>query len=289
MPDETDCDDSAALPRSQCIESRRVRWNVVRMGKGPVVLLLHGTGAAVHSWRLLAPLLAKHFTVIAPDLPGHGASKILDSAVISLPGMAAELHALVQRLGVTPALVVGHSAGAAIAVRMALDDGIGLRGIVAINGAFVPYGGAAGVFLAPLAGLCAASGFVPRLLARQADDLGALERVIAGTGSSIDEAGLEEYRAVLRKPAHVASTFAMMANWDLRSLQRDLGALQVPLHLLVASNDKAVPPRQARRVADECPGACITLLPGLGHLAHEEDPHWVAQLIVEEAKKLGVF
>ena len=42
------------------------------MGQGPVVLLIHGTGAASHSWRGLAPLLASDFTLIAPDLPGHG-------------------------------------------------------------------------------------------------------------------------------------------------------------------------------------------------------------------------
>ena len=49
-----------------------IRWHVQRMGAGPALLLLHGTGAATHSWRALAPLLAEHFTVVAPDLPGHG-------------------------------------------------------------------------------------------------------------------------------------------------------------------------------------------------------------------------
>ena len=51
-----------------------MRWHVQVMGSGPVLLLLHGTGASSHSWRDLAPRLARHFTVLAPDLPGHGFS-----------------------------------------------------------------------------------------------------------------------------------------------------------------------------------------------------------------------
>ncbi|MEM9056679.1 MAG: alpha/beta fold hydrolase, partial [Pseudomonadota bacterium] len=70
------------------VATDRVNWNVVRLGRGPELLLLHGTGAAVHSWRDLAPRLAKQFTVIAPDLPGHGGSELRDPSVMSLPGMA---------------------------------------------------------------------------------------------------------------------------------------------------------------------------------------------------------
>ncbi len=271
------------------VSTRRVHWNVLRSGRGPAVLLLHGTGAAVHSWRGLAPCLARHFTVIAPDLPGHGDSEIREPAVICLAGMAGELAELMRSMDVSPAMIVGHSAGAAIAVRMALDGKVKPRGIVSINGAFVPYGGAAGGLLAPLAGLCAASGFVTRLVARQAASLSALERVIAGTGSRIDDEGLREYRAVLSKPSHVSATFAMMANWNLRSLKRDIGSLAVPLHLLAAANDKAVPPWQARWLAERCAGASVTPLPGLGHLAHEENPERVADLILADARKLGVL
>ncbi|MEL7448000.1 MAG: alpha/beta fold hydrolase BchO [Pseudomonadota bacterium] len=271
------------------VTTRRVHWNVQRLGSGPVVLLLHGTGAAVHSWRGLAPRLAKRFTVIAPDLPGHGDSEVREPAVICLPGMAGELAELMRSMDASPAMVVGHSAGAAIAVRMVLDGKIKPRGIVSINGAFVPYGGTAGGLLAPLAGLCAASGLVSRLVARQAANASALERVIAGTGSRIDSEGLQQYRAVLCKPSHVSATFAMMANWNLRSMKRDIGSLAVPLHLLAAGNDKAVPPWQARWLAERCAGASITPLPGLGHLAHEENPERVADLILADAQKLGVL
>ena len=57
---------------SRFVEAGGLRWHVQQMGRGPVLLLLHGTGASTHSWRALLPLLAKSFTVVAPDLPGHG-------------------------------------------------------------------------------------------------------------------------------------------------------------------------------------------------------------------------
>lgn len=57
---------------SRFVEAAGLRWHVQQMGRGPVLLLLHGTGASTHSWRALMPLLAAEFTVVAPDLPGHG-------------------------------------------------------------------------------------------------------------------------------------------------------------------------------------------------------------------------
>ena len=97
-----------------------LRWHVQQMGEGPVLLLLHGAGAATHSWRDLAPLLARDFRVIAPDLPGHGFTDTPPAEGLSLPGMARSLTSLLQALGVKPFMAVGHSAGAALAIRLAL-------------------------------------------------------------------------------------------------------------------------------------------------------------------------
>ena len=74
------------------------------MGRGPVLLLVHGTAAATHSWRDLAPLLARRFTVVAPDLPGHGFSGSPGRGGLSLPGMAGALRALLDALRLEPAV-----------------------------------------------------------------------------------------------------------------------------------------------------------------------------------------
>ncbi|MEM7746067.1 MAG: alpha/beta fold hydrolase, partial [Pseudomonadota bacterium] len=92
-----------------------VAWHVQRMGSGPRLLLLHGTGGATHSWRGLLPALADRFDVVAPDLPGHGFSSM---GMASLPGMAGAVRDLLATLDVAPEYIVGHSAGAAIALRL---------------------------------------------------------------------------------------------------------------------------------------------------------------------------
>lgn len=110
---------------SQFVAAGGVRWHVQCMGSGPT--LVHGTGAATHSWRDLAPLLATPFILVLPDLPGHGFSRGPGGRVLSLPGMAAALAALLERLHTAPDLVLGHSAGAAILARMCLDRRISPR------------------------------------------------------------------------------------------------------------------------------------------------------------------
>jgi magnesium chelatase accessory protein len=86
---------------SRFVEAGGLRWHVQRMGGGPVALLVHGTGAATHSWRDFAPLLArKGFAVVAPDLPGHGFTGTPAAPEgLSLPGMADGLAALLATLG----------------------------------------------------------------------------------------------------------------------------------------------------------------------------------------------
>ena len=87
------------------------------------------------------------------------------------------------------------------------------------------------------------------------------------------------YGRLVRDPAHVAGALAMMANWDLRELVAALPRLAVPLYLLTAAGDKAVPPSQAQRAARLVPKARCECWPSLGHLAHEEDPQQVFDTI----------
>ncbi len=84
---------------SRFVDAGGCAWHVqvLRSAPGqPVLWLLHGTGAASHSWRALMDLLAPHATLVVPDLPGHGFSGPLPG--VSLPGMARALAALADAL-----------------------------------------------------------------------------------------------------------------------------------------------------------------------------------------------
>ncbi len=267
---------------SRFVRAGGIVWHVQMWGAGPPLLLLHGTGAATHSWRGLAPLLAEHFTVIAPDLPGHGFTQTPADTGLSLPGMARLVAALVGELGVAPVGVVGHSAGAAIAVRIALDGALPhTRVLVAINGALLPFPGFAQTLFPGLAKLLFVNPFVPRLFTLGAGSAQGVARFLKrATGSEVGADYAADYAMLFRAHGHVAGALGMMANWDLSGLERDLPRLAVPLALIVGERDAAVPPSVATRVATLVPGATVDRLADLGHLAHEEAAARVAETVL---------
>jgi magnesium chelatase accessory protein len=272
---------------SRFVRAGGLRWHVQRMGRGPDMLLLHGTGAATHTWRGLAPCLADRFTLVAPDLPGHGFTEALTREPPSLVGIARAVADLLDVLGAVPALVIGHSAGAAIAARMTLDRTIAPRGIVGINAALLPFSGLHRVVFRPAAQLLARHAWLPRLFARRASDRRAVERLVASTGSVLAPSGVDLYARLVSSPAHVAGALAMMANWDLDPLARELPSLDVPVLLLAGGDDRTLSPAQAELVARRLPRGRAVRLPSLGHLAHEEQPQRVAELCLRFAAETG--
>jgi magnesium chelatase accessory protein len=273
---------------SRFVRAGGLRWHVQQMGQGPSLLLLHGTGAANHSWRGLMPLLAEHFSVTAPDLPGHGFTSSFPRGRPSLTGMSVGLTELMSTLGVDPVVAVGHSAGAAIMIRMALDHAIHPRLLVGLNGALLPFGGIAGQLFPPMAKVLFLNPLAPRLFSWAADR-GAVERLLRNTGSTIDEKGIDLYERLFRKPGHVAGALGMMANWDLDRFEQELEKLDVPTLLVVGGNDRAVLPDVAFQVRDRLANARVHVMRGLGHLAHEEKPADVARLILDEAVAQGIL
>ncbi|MGP9819142.1 alpha/beta fold hydrolase BchO [Salinarimonas sp. NSM] len=274
---------------SRFVRAAGATWHVQRMGApdAPTLLLAHGTAASTHSWRDLMPLLAPDFDVIACDLPGHGFSQPMAHGRPSLPGMGRALADLLATLDARPALVVGHSAGAALLVRMVLDRLIAPAGIVAINGALMPFDGVAGRIFSPLAKLMALNPLVPRFVSASAADRTGVERLIRNTGSTLDARGVELYRRLVADPGHVHGALAMMAHWDLDALVADLPGLATPLLLVVGDRDKAVAPEDARRVRRLVRHATLATMKGAGHLAHEERPAEAAALIRAHAGEIG--
>lgn len=281
--------DGLDWPNRECsrfVTAAGLRWHVQFAGAGPVCLLLHGTGASTHSFRDLLPQLATTFTVIAPDLPGHGfTERPRELAGLSLPGMAAGVAALLDELTLSPKLAVGHSAGAAILCRMCLDRRIAPGLLVSLNGALLPLSGFKHPAITPFIRPFVSSDWLSRWFARRLESQGEVERLLQGTGSQLDARGLQLYSRLVRAPAHAGAALAMMGVWDVRPLEREMAALATPLRLIVGANDRMILPGEALRVRRLLPQAEVTQLPGLGHLAHEEQPALLAQLIIDAARE----
>lgn len=264
--------------------SRRIRhgttdWHVQVMGAGPDLVLLHGAGASGHSWRKLAPLLGG-YRLIVPDLPGHGFSQAGNRARLGLDGMADDLAALAGAQGWAPVALIGHSAGGALAFRLAEALPRPPAALVGINAALGPFEGLAGWLFPKLARAMAMSPMIAHVVARMSSSRARVEKLIQSTGSKLDNEGIELYRHLIARPEHVDGTLAMMAAWDLAPLIARLGQTVPPVLLVAAAGDAAVPPAVSRRAAALIPRVEFAEIGRYGHLVHEEAAGRVASLIL---------
>ncbi|MGQ5701710.1 alpha/beta fold hydrolase BchO [Sandaracinobacteroides sp. A072] len=273
---------------SRFVEAGGIRWHVQMEGAGPLLLLLHGTGAATHSWRHLWPLLGRHFTLLAPDLPGQGFSS--PGQDMSMQGIARAVAGLLDALGLRPDAVVGHSAGAAIGARLALDDHAVPGLIVGLGAALQPFAGPMSLFGPAAARLFSLNPFASHMMSMSAALAGDMRGLIAqATGSSIDAEGARHYGRLMRAHPHMASVLGMMADWDLDRLDRDLPRLGMPVLLLHGARDRAVPPHHADAAAARIPLGRAMQLGGLGHLPHEEAPAVIAGKIIGAAHEASLL
>ncbi len=262
--------------------SRQVRgvhdWHVQVMGEGAAILLIHGAGGATHSWRDVAPILARTHRTIAIDLPGQGFTRRGARGREGLDLVSEDIAALCAAQGWAPRAIVGHSAGGAVALRLA--SALRPARIACVNAALGDFPGLAGVLFPAMARLLAANPLTALTISRLATRRSA-EGILRSTGSRIDDVGLDCYARLFADRGHVDATLRMMARWSLSALRRDLAAIDVPTLLIAGEEDAAVPPSVSVEAAGTMPRARALALPGLGHLAHEEAPEDVAAAILD--------
>lgn len=246
-------------------------WHIQEMGAGRTLLLLHGAGGSTHSWRAVLPLLAERWHVVAIDLPGQGFTKAGTLTRAGLRRMSDDIRALIAAQGWQIDGVVGHSAGAALA----LDLSRHLPGpppIVGFNAALAQFEGMASWLFPLLAQLLSLNPFTATIFTMGRNHQGRAKRLIEGTGSKIDAEGLTCYAALISDRTHVNATLQMMTRWRIEDLVDQLADVTAPVLLITGSEDRAVPPQTSARAATTLPNAQTVTLEGLGHLAHEEAP-----------------
>ncbi len=270
---------------SRFVEAAGYKWHVQQMGAGPVCLLLHGTGAATHSWRDMLPLLAHDFTVIAPDLPGHGFTRPNLGQKPSLDAIAASVGKLLDTMQLKPDLIVGHSAGVAIAAQLLLDTKWRIP-LIGFAPALMPFPGLAARLFPQLARMLFTNPLVSIIFSRMAAYPGETARFLKrSTGSKIDAAGADYYTRLFSKSGHCDGAIRMMANWRLEGLRDRLGEFASPTLLVHPSLDSAIPKSAVVDAAALIPNCEMLDMAGLGHLAHEEDPAQAAAIVTEFAKQ----
>ena len=249
----------------------------VKVGSGPALLLLHGLGCDHTTWLPVISTLARRYTVIAPDLLGHGRSD-KPRADYSVGGYANGMRDLLTVLGVDKVTVVGHSFGGGVAMQFAYQfperterlvlvapGGIGREVTPAIRAISLP-----GFQL--LMGLAT----MPGLL--QATKLGMRSLSRTGLRHARDLDEVAEIVQHLSDPkARAAITHVVRAVVDWRGqvvtmADRAYLTHAMPMCVVWGAEDTVIPATHARLAHEIAPEATVEVIPNAGHFPHKDHP-----------------
>jgi pimeloyl-ACP methyl ester carboxylesterase len=255
-------------------------------GSGPALLLLHGVANSSATWESVAPGLAEHFTLIAPDLLGHGESAT-PRGDYSLGAHASGARDVLTALGLERATVVGHSLGGGIAMQFAYQfperserlvlvssGGLGREVHLLLRAAALP--GADYVLPAlTSAGLLRVGRGVGGLLRRLRLAPGGDLEVLAQGFASLDNAGsrqafLHTVRSVIEPSGQRVSAHDRL----------DLAGL-LPSLIVWGEKDSIIPVEHGEAAHAAMPGSRFEVFPGAGHMPHDTDPERFASLLIE--------
>jgi magnesium chelatase accessory protein len=267
---------------SRVISAGDLDWHVQLTGTGPAVLLLHGTGSSTHSWSDLIPLLENHAQVLVPDLPGHAFTLGAKLEDLKLDEIARSLQLLITQLGIeAPSIVVGHSAGAPLALRFAAAALKQPKLVIALNPSFIPPPPIYTSFFGPLLGPITRSSTLSSLLASLSPSLGMVDKLLDSTNTILPEARRVYYRKLFERSDHVRGSMNFMAAADIQKVLAEADLYQGKLICVLGNQDAWIPVKPLEKIIrDHFSTAEIMKWEG-GHIMHELEPGKVAQLILK--------
>ena len=246
-------------------------------GKGPLLVLVHGITSSSASWEPVLPALAEHFTIIAPDLLGHGQSD-KPAGDYSLGSHACLVRDLMLALGHEQGTIVGHSLGGGIAMQAAYQfpELVGRLVLVSSGG----LGREVSLFLRAVT-LPGAELVLPLIASRPILDAGgaisrALGRIGLQAGSDLAEIarGIASLNEIGARRAFVHTARAVIDSCGQRVDARDRLYLAeaVPSLLVWGDGDPIIPAEHGRRAHELMPGSRLEVFQDAGHFPHADEP-----------------
>lgn len=271
-------------PQVQHVVVHGYRRAFRRMGEGPALVLLHGIGDSSEAWAPLLPALAERFTVVAPDLLGHGASD-KPRADYSVAAYANGVRDLLDVLGIERATVVGHSLGGGVAAQTAYQYPHRVERLVLVStgGVAREVTPALRLLSAPYAELTLPVTQLPgaRLVARALAEVA--KRTPLAVGTDADEL-LRVFDGLPSGSARKSFTRTLRSVVDWRGqlvtmLDRCYLAEEMPTLLVWGDRDGVIPVRHGHLAHAAMPGSRLEVFSGAGHFPHHTDPERFLDLL----------
>ncbi|MDT7576455.1 MAG: hypothetical protein QOH17_2788, partial [Pseudonocardiales bacterium] len=256
-------------------------------GTGSPLLLLHGHEQSASSWRWVIPALAHTHRVLAVSLPGTGESDLAVGDHAPGNDMTPFLAAFLDALGVQPPLdVVGHSAGGAIALRLALADPARIRTLTLVDSAGLGQAVHPLLALDTLPGIGELAIMISRIPGGAVARTGMSTAMLFAQPWRIPAEFIAEQHALGQRPGQLETSTAvaraLFGPGGQRQILLDhLSTLTTPTLVVWGGCDYVLPAHQAQAAVDLLPHGRLALLPDCGHLPHVEQPERVAAVLGE--------
>jgi len=248
-------------------------------GRGPPVVFLHGLGASMYTWRKnLGAVAAAGFRVIAFDNRGFGLSD-KPPAPYDNAAYARLAIALMDSLGLSNAVLVGHSMGGAIAAEVAIEYPQRVRGLILVGSAGLGAGEpllfrvARWPVLGPAILAFRGRGFTARLLKATYFD-----------PSKVTEGDVDQYYAPVAQPAHGRALRGVLRQFHFDGLKGRLDKILAPTVVLWGEEDRWLPVGLGRALAAGITRSAFVSVPHAGHSVQEEAPDEVNHLVIRFLK-----
>lgn len=265
----TDLEARYAGPPSSFVVADGVRVHLRDTGPrgAPVIIMLHGFGASLHTWEAWAQALSADYRVIRFDLPGFGLTGADPTGDYTDARTMEVLTALMDRLRVRRAVLVGNSMGGRIAWSFAARHPARVARLVLIS----PDGFAsAGMAYGRTADVPMTAGLLPYMLPTPLLRLNLAAAY--GDPQRLSEEAVARYRDMILAPGVREAVLARMQQMVLQDPVPILRQVHVPVLLLWGEKDGVIPIRHAADYLAALPDARLVALPGLGHVPQEESP-----------------
>mgnify|MGYP000083941078 CR=1 FL=1 len=265
---------SGASQYADLSDGVRMHYRVHGPEAAPVLVLVHGFGASVHTWEPWVERLQSHYRIVSVDLPGHGLTRAPSDYSFSAGSNAELIEELTQRLNVRRFTFFGHSMGGAVAVRYALAHPEKLDALVLVAAAAWPReqqrsGSTPLAFqlLRNPLGRALLSYANPRLFAERGLVSAYHDR------SMVRDEVVDRYVDLARAPGHRALLSSDRNNRGDPPLRpEDFAGIAIATLVIHGEDDRIISVEDSRALAAAVPGAQLTIYPDTGHMPMEEAP-----------------